>query len=254
MFLPRLVLALHHPALGYPLGQFEAAVGLAREDLVGLAVEQAHHGDPRFGLVVEAEDVGLEALGARGVRMLFGPGLLLLRHQHAAAAAIAVHGDALQSFLPRFQVDAAHLFHRGGAGQVDGAADGMRGVLLDHGLQSHPLVPVDFVRGGTGVRALGGVAVPARLHPIQHARVVHGELLPLVAELIGEVHPGLLISRSHLAAARVAEHVHRFDAAAGAGEQAERAGGCHGAEADVAPTVLHHARVHLGQFLLPASR
>jgi hypothetical protein len=175
--------------------------------------------------------------------------LLVLRgHQHAAARAIAVHGDALQVEVPGRAVDIAHQFRGHGTGQVDGAADAVGGELLHGGLQADAVVPVDVRCRALVVRALLHVGLAGGLHPVRDAWVVHGELLPLVAHGIGE---GDLLLRGvghQLAATRVAQHVHGLDAAAGAREQAEGAGGCHGADADVASAVLHHAGMQLGQF------
>ncbi len=182
------VASLDHPGLVHRSWQLERALRLAREDLIGLSLQQAHYGDPGFRIVVEAQHIGLQSLRTCDVVHNFRRTVLFRGHEHATARSVTVYCDALRSEVPCFQVDPAHLFHRGGGRQVDGTADRVRGELLNDALHAHAPVPVDVAGGVVRVRAFLQVLPARRFLPIQQAWMMYCELLPLFAEVIGEAH------------------------------------------------------------------
>ena len=104
------------------------------EDLIGLAIIEAHQDEPGLSDVpvsdVGAVDVAGEVLLALGKEAaVLGPlGLLLgllSRHEHACSAAIAVDCESLAARLPCAHVDVVDRLARRSVGEVAGLGDGV---------------------------------------------------------------------------------------------------------------------------------
>ena len=234
---------------------------LAGEDLVGASVLQAHEGDPVFGAVLEAHDVGgnglrtlLHLAGMPLTALLF---LGVLLQQHAVAAAVAVDRDALAAALPRRAVNVGHQRLRNVVRQVHRHRDRVIDPLLDGALHLHLSHPVDVVgrsavvgrRGdplvqfGVGDRRELRRVVSVRLQPLHEIVVVDVVLLELFARFVLVIDMRVVVRGVDLAAALVNRAEHRFDARRGLRHErrgARRSDGQHG---DVAAADLRHLLV-----------